>query len=176
MVVSNQLIRFSTRFQRAVHLRYDLRSPEAIDRYIPEAIDRYIPTVSGVQALESILKGTAPQSTQRAHVLYAAYGSGKSLIAVCLASILENTNDLRLNNEALVRRIAETDATVADITRQYLQSHKRLLPVVLSGNEGEFATALIRALSRALNEVGLGDVQPTTRFDSAVKMLHQWHE
>jgi len=114
MVVSNQLIRFSTRFQRAVHLRYDLRSPEAIDRYIP--------TVSGVQALESILKGTAPQSTQRAHVLYAAYGSGKSLIAVCLASILENTNDLRLNNEALVRRIAETDATVADITRQYLQS------------------------------------------------------
>jgi len=35
---------------------------------------------------------------------------------------------------------------------------------------------LIRALSRALNEVGLGDVQPTTRFDSAVKMLHQWHE
>ncbi|MBA3871694.1 MAG: hypothetical protein H0X30_21305 [Anaerolineae bacterium] len=167
MVVSNQLIRFSTRFQRAVHLRYDLRNPEAIDRYIP--------TVSGVQALESILKGTEVQATQRAHVLYAAYGSGKSLIAVCIASILENRNDLLLNNEALLSRIGDTDTTIADLAEKYLHSHKRLMPVVLSGNEGEFATALIRALSRALNEAGLGDVQPTTRFDAALKTLNQWH-
>ncbi|MCL4256674.1 MAG: hypothetical protein KJ043_23150, partial [Anaerolineae bacterium] len=166
MVISNQLIRFSPRFQRAIHLRYDLRSTEAIDRYIP--------TTSAVKAMESILKGTETHATQRAHVLYAAYGSGKSLFAVCLASLLENTDTLFRHHEDLAKRVSEVDSTVTKLALGYLQSGKRMLPVVLSGNEGDFATAIIRALSRSLNEVGLGDIQPTTRFDSALNVISEW--
>ncbi|MDX2078981.1 MAG: hypothetical protein SFZ02_21290 [bacterium] len=166
MVISNQLIRFSPRFQRAIHIRYDLRSPETIDRYIP--------TTSAVKALESILKGTETHATQRAHVLHAAYGSGKSLFAVCVASLLENHDTLIHHNDNLAKRLAEVDAVVSDVANTYLQSGKHLLPVVLSGNEGDFATALIRALSRALHDVGLADIQPTTRFDSVMKTLDEW--
>jgi hypothetical protein len=168
MGVSNQLIRFSPRFQRAVHLRYDLRSRETIDRYIP--------TASAVYALDSILKGTSSQATQRSHVLYAAYGSGKSLFAVCLASLLENSKDLAHNNQQLLERVAVADENTAQLAYEYLQSSQKLLPVVLSGNEGDFATALIRALVRTLNDVGLGYIQPTTRFDSALKVLLHWQE
>lgn len=168
MVVSSQLIRFSPRFQRAVHLRYDLRNRETIDRYIP--------TTSAVYALESILKGTSLQATQRAHLLYAAYGSGKSLFAVCVASLLENSLDLASNNQQLVEKIATTDGNTAQLAYEYLQSSQRLLPVVLSGNEGDFGTAIIRALVRTLNDVGLSHIQPSTRFDSALKVLFHWQE
>lgn len=96
MGISNQLISFSPRFQRAIHIRYDLRSPEAIDCYIP--------TTSAVKALHSILKGTETYATQRAHVLYAAYGSGKSLFAVCVAALLENHDLLIRHTDNLAKR------------------------------------------------------------------------
>ncbi len=166
MVLPSQLIRFSPRFQRAVHLRYDLGNNEAIDRYIP--------TISAVQALESILRGTHPEATQRAHVLHAAFGSGKSLFAVCLAALLEKRAELRGVNEHLVDRITQVDPHTGQVVQQLIGDDTRFLPVVLSGNEGDFATAVTHALTRALGNAGLENIQPRTRFEAALKTLEKW--
>jgi hypothetical protein len=168
MVLPTQLIRFSPRFQRAVHLRYDLRSVEAIDRYIP--------TVSAVQAAESILRGTQHEATQRAHVLHAAYGSGKSLFAVCLAALLENRDDLYRVNERLIDRIKQTDPNIGQVAQQFIADGSRFLPVILSGNEGDFASAITRALTRSLGDAGLTNIQPGTRFESALYTLQKWQD
>lgn len=166
MVFSDQLIKFSTRFQRAVHLRYDLRSRDAVDRYIP--------TVSAVAAMDYILRSMQPSATQRAHVLHAAYGSGKSLLAVCLAALLENGDELYRANERLVDRIQQVSKDTAALARSLLDTSTHYLPVVLSGNEGDFATAVIRALRRALSDSGLDSIQPVTRFEAALQTLERW--
>jgi hypothetical protein len=163
------LIAPTARFQRAVHLRYDLRDQDTIERYIP--------TSSAVDALEAILRGVHPNGTQRAHVLHAAYGSGKSVFAVSLAALLEKSSSLLKSLERLVMRIAETRDDVGTLAKNYVEADARLFPVVLSGDEGDLSTALTRALARALKDspdTRLTDMKPPTRFNTALQTIEQW--
>jgi hypothetical protein len=158
----------SPRFQRAVHLRYDLRDTDTIDRYMP--------TLNAVTAIDAVLRGVDPHSTQRAHVIHAAYGSGKSLLAVAIAALLENIPQLADTNIALAKRIEELDPATGKRVFHHLNSklHRRLLPVVLSGDEGDLSTALTRALMRTLNAIDLHYITPQTRFNAAIRTIEDW--
>jgi len=162
------LISPSPRFQRAVHLRYDLRSVDAIDRYIP--------TLNATEAIDAIIKGTEPNGTQRAHVIYATYGSGKSLLAVSIAALLENSAELADQTKALGQRITEIDPQIGKHVERHLyaKQNRKLLPVVLSGDEGDFATALVRALTRAISAANLHYINPQTRFNAAIRTIEEW--
>ncbi len=162
------LIAPSPRFQRAVHLRYDLHDVDTIDRYIP--------TLNAVTAIDAVLRGVDSGSTQRAHVIHAAYGSGKSLLAVAMAALLENSPELAETNTALATRIAEIDAAIGKRALSHLNSklHRRLLPVVVSGDEGDLSTALTRALMRTLSATDLHYITPQTRFNAAVRTIQDW--
>lgn len=162
------LIAPSPRFQRAVNLRYDLRDIDTIDRYIP--------TLNAVTAIDAVLRGVDKGSTQRAHVIHAAYGSGKSLLAVAIAALLENSRELADANAALAQRIADTDESVGRRVSNHLntQLHRRLLPVILSGDEGDLSTALTRALMRTLTANDLHHITPQTRFNAAVRTIEDW--
>src|SRR5258706_8827913 len=166
----DSLINPSPRFQRAVHLRYDLRDVDTVDRYVP--------TISAVNAIEAILRGTDPNATQRAHVLHAAYGSGKSLLAVALAALLENQKESADPVDRLVKRIRDVNTDVGKLADTYLNKklNRKLLPVVLSGDDGDFTTALTRALTRALKDAGLSTLKPQTRFNAAIRTIDQWEE
>jgi hypothetical protein len=168
MVAATQLIQTASRFQRAIHVRYDLHDAETIEQYIP--------TFSTANALSAIINGTHPEGTQRAHVLHASYGSGKSHFAVALSALLENNDYLRPAIRHFVERIAATDSRTGELAYEYLDHGTRLLPVVLSGNEGDLTTALFRALSRALDEADLGSVQLVTRFEAARHTIDRWEQ
>ncbi len=166
MVTSTELLKPTPRFQRAIHVRYDLRDPIAISQYIP--------TSSAADALESILRNTSTQGTQRAHVLHAAYGSGKSHFAVTLAALLENNSELATEVSQFLRYLDDTHANAAYLAHRYVRKERRLFPVVLSGNEGDFAEGMLRALSRSLQEAELAILPIQTRFDAALQTLQRW--
>lgn len=168
MVTSTELIKPSPRFQRAIHVRYDLRDPVAVQQYIP--------TGSAASALNAILKNTSGQGTQRAHVLHAAYGSGKSHFAVALAALLENASSLTSEVEQFIKYLDDTDGEAANRARRYVQRNRRLFPVVLSGNEGDFAEAMLRGLSRSLQDADLAILPIQTKFDAAIQTLNRWYE
>ena len=166
MVTPTQsIIKPISRFQRAIHVRYDLRDPDAVEQYIP--------TQSAAESLKVILRNTEAERTQRAHVLHAAYGSGKSHFAVALAALLENSSELYEAVQAFVQHLGEADANAEAIAQIYLHEDKRLFPVVLSGNEGGFAAAMLRALTRSLNDSHI-EIQLSTRFDAAVDTIERW--
>lgn len=166
MVAPTQsIIKPISRFQRAIHVRYDLRDSDAIEQYIP--------TQSAADALKTILRNTGSDGGQRAHVLHAAYGSGKSHFAVALAGLLENSREQFNTLQAFAHHLGEADATAGELAREYIDEGKRLFPVVLSGNEGSFATAMLRALTRSLDDSHL-DVQLSTRFDMAIRTVERW--
>lgn len=164
---AQSIIKPLSRFQRAIHVRYDLRDLDAIEQYIP--------TQSAVDALKAILRNTDSERTQRAHVLHAAYGSGKSHFAVALAALLENSLDLNAQIGALARHLSESDEEAGILAQAYVEQQRKLFPVVLSGNEGAFAPAMLRALIRSLNDSHIS-IQLSTRFDSALHTIERWRD
>jgi hypothetical protein len=165
VATAQDIIKPISRFQRAIHVRYDLRDANAVEQYIP--------TQSAVDALKAILRSTSSDGFQRAHVLHAAYGSGKSHFAVALASLLENARGQSQLLNALAQRTADVDPACGELARRYIEQGKRLFPVVLSGNEGNFAAATLRALARSLNECEI-DLQLSTRFEAAINTIERW--
>lgn len=166
MVTTHQsIIKSVSRFQRAIHVRYDLRDADAVEQYIP--------TQSATNALKVILQNTRSEQTQRAHVLHAAYGSGKSHFAVALAALLENSSQLQHSIHGLIEHFAEADVEVAHLAQVYVGERNSLFPVILSGDEGNFAHAMLRGLMRALKDTHI-DISLNTRFKSAIETIERW--
>ena len=167
VTTTHDIIKPISRFQRAIHVRYDLRDPNAIEQYIP--------TQTATLSLKSIIGNTHPKGTQRAHVLHAAYGSGKSHFAVALAALLENNPKLSQEVNGFLEHLFAIDPEVGELAERYIEQDNKLFPVVLSGNEGDFASAMLRALKRSLSDADIG-IEISTRFQSALGTIGRWQE
>jgi hypothetical protein len=158
----------SSHFQRSINLEYDIKDSEYVAGYIP--------TQNGADALATILNNALINAPQRAHLLHAAYGSGKSLLALVLSALASGDS---IYDEALSLvkgRLKRTFPEQAKYVHAYSTSNVRLLPVILSGDEGHFSTALQRALSRTLAQHNFQDIQINTQFQAAREMIDLWRE
>ncbi len=156
----------SPHFQRSINLAYDAGNADYVAGYIP--------TPNGAKALASILDGTLSNTAQRSHVLHAAYGSGKSLVGLVLGVFANH--DLRYQDAITIvsDRLKRTFPEEAQHIKNYLDSGNRLLPVILSGNEGHLGMALARALTRALVQQGISNLRPHTQFQAALDVISLW--
>jgi hypothetical protein len=156
----------SPHFQRSINLMYDASDAARVGGYIP--------TRNGATALAAILANTGEDSQQRAHVLYAAYGSGKSLLAAVLSAVVSYDPECREAISVVLDRLECRFPESAIPVMEYWSGSRRMLPVILSGDEGQLETALTRALGRALAAHGLADLRPRTQFHAAVEMIELW--
>ncbi len=153
-------------FQRSINLRYDLG--------VAEYISAYVPTPHAATALTGVLSTSEGGMHQRAHVLIGAYGAGKSLFAVALAALLSRDEATVPALETMQRRLSAISPEVARITSEYRAAGTRLLPIVLSGEEGDLAVALARALQRAVERAELVGLYPPTAFQAALETISRW--
>ena len=160
------LRRPSPHFQRAINLKYDLGNGDYIAGYIP--------TPNAMRALVALLAATHLEARQRAHLLHGAYGSGKSLFATVLAAILSRDKTLSVPLSLVLARLRRDFDDIADIVESQLVQGVRLLPVVLSGDEGELSSSLGRALDRTLASIDLGHIRPPTVYRAALETIQQW--
>lgn len=153
-------------FQRSINLTYDAHNADYVAGYIP--------TPNGAKTLANILENTNPGRTQRAHVIHAAYGSGKSLLGLVLRAFADpdETNNVALNS--VVDRLDRVFPVEAEKINAFQAGQRRLLPVLLSGNEGPLSLALTRALTQTLSQIGLGDLKPRTQFQAALSTIDLW--
>ena len=158
----------SPHFQRAINLKYDLGDTDYISGYIP--------TPNAVQALIALLSAARPEAGQRAHLLHGAYGSGKSLFATVLAAILSRDEALRAALAPVLDRLRRDYPDIIEAMTAQMASGPRLLPIVLSGDEGELSLALGRALDRTLLSMGLGDIRPRTVYSAALETIRRWRD
>jgi len=158
----------SPHFRRAINLKYDLGDTDYIAGYVP------IPNAA--QALMALLSATRPAANQRAYLLYGAYGSGKSLFATVLAAILSRNETLNPALAPVLDRLRQDFPDAAQAAAAQLADGPRLLPIVLSGDEGELSVALGRALDRTLTNSGLSDICPRTVYRVALETIRLWHD
>jgi hypothetical protein len=160
------LIQTPSHFQRSISLKYDLGSAERIAVFIP--------TFQATAAIEHLLRATEPGAQQRAFVLHGAYGAGKSLLGVVLAALFSRANETEEASHVILERLMRHQPEAAEAVKRYIQTNRRLLPVLLSGDEGELGFALGRALNRALQRNGLHDLRPPTVYQAVLDTITMW--
>lgn len=165
-IVASALRSVSPHFQRSINLTYDTGNADYISGYIP--------TPNGAKALAAVLGNVLVDKRQRSHVLYGAYGSGKSLLGLVLSALASDDPACRQAVSIVLDRLRHSFPATAESVYQY--TGKCLLPVIISGNEGELSISLVRALARALQKEKLSDLQSDTQFQAALAVIERWKE
>lgn len=165
-IVTSPLRTLSPHFQRSINLTYDAGNADYVAGYIP--------TPNGAEALSAIFNGTMPNMHQRAHVLHAAYGSGKSLLGLVLSTLANQDVHCHEAISIVLERLMRAYSEQAKSIQDYLSSNTRLLPVILSGDEGSFTKALTKALSQALIQHNIPNLRLPTQFQAALDIITLW--
>jgi hypothetical protein len=125
----------AVRYTRSVHIERDFHALET-------ALTGYQVTPLVLLTLERILEGLQRESRTRAFSLIGPYGSGKSACALFLGHYLSTTLDTR---QHLLAKHGTTD-----LAQRNLPNAPRLLPVLLSGNNGSLRHAVLATLRASL--------------------------
>ena len=140
----SKMISVASGFQYSVNIGYDINHDDKLQNFIP--------TKSSLELLLDILLSTEDTSTERARVLVGAYGKGKSHIVLTILSVLmgkEWSTFTKLKEK--VKDIAELSQCV----KNYYDSKKKLLPVIISGSSSSMPQSFLLALQKALSENNL---------------------
>ena len=153
-------------FQYSVNLSYDLNDENKIKAYIP--------TTSALSLIEEIILSTHPNNTTRARLLTGAYGKGKSHLTLALSALLSGKNPKLFKN--ILNKAKQTDENIYGNIKSYIDSNKKLLPIVVNGISMDLKAMLLYALGESLKSHGLEQIMPTTFFDVAISKILSWKE
>ncbi len=161
-----KLISISKNFQVSVNIAYDLHDKEKISAFIP--------TSESIDVIEEFFESANTPSTNRAHVLIGSYGRGKSHM------VLEALNLLFEKDKKVFSRLLEKTKTMNpglfEDMENYLESGRRILPVVISGSSTSLGQSFLQALENALKRNGLEKYMPDTHFKVAAQTIRNWKE
>lgn len=160
----NGKINVSKGFQNAINVAYDLNTDEKVKSFIP--------TISSLDIFEDVLLSTNNSSKDRARILIGAYGKGKSHILLVLMALLFK-KDVALFG-TLLNKMREYNEELYHYTLDYLQSDKKLLPIIISGSSASLTQSFLNALQRSLITEGFNDLMPDTHFQAAIKAINLW--
>lgn len=159
-----QIIKPLEGFQYSVNIAYDI--------YDYKKIKSYIPSGNALQIIEDLLHSTENKSTDRARILIGSYGKGKSHLILYTLALLAG-KDPSLFSTA-IKKAKEMKCDLAHNIEEYINSHKKLLPVIINANSIDIKSTLLQSLSFALKQAGIDDIMPTTFFDVAVEKIETW--
>ena len=151
-------------FQTSVNIAYDLNNTGKISGFIP--------TMSSLDIIEDVLLSTAPNSTERARILIGAYGRGKSHIILVLLSLLFKKDKAAFT--ALLEKMRTSNPKLYDYTNEFIDSGRKLLPIVVGGSSASLTQSFLFALQQALNDENLSDLMPETHFKASVNAIESW--
>lgn len=151
-------------FQTSVNIAYDLNNTGKISGFIP--------TMSSLDIIEDVLLSTAPKSTERARILIGAYGRGKSHIILVLLSLLFKKDKAAFT--ALLEKMRTSNLKLYDYTNEFIDSGRKLLPIVVGGSSASLTQSFLFALQQALNDENLSDLMPETHFKASVNAIESW--
>lgn len=160
----NDLIDIAKGFQTSINISYDLNNNDKVKGFIP--------TMSSLDVIEDVLLSTVASSTQRARILIGAYGRGKSHIVLVLMSLLFKKDKSLF--EELLSKMKTNNESLYDFAVEYLNSEKKILPIVVRGSSTSLTQSFLSALQQALSEEGFSDLMPETHFKAAVNQIENW--
>ena len=151
-------------FQTSINIAYDLNNENKVKSFIP--------TMSSIDVIEDVMLSTSVPDRGRARILIGAYGRGKSHIVLMLMSLLFK-KDIALF-ELLLNKIKEHNPKLYGFITDYINSDKKLLPIIVSGSSTSITQSFLSALQLALKNANLTGLMPETNFKAAVNTIELW--
>lgn len=153
-------------FQTSVNIAYDLNNENKIKSFIP--------TIASMDVIEDVLLSTSPSSTSRSRILIGAYGKGKSHIILVMMSLLFKKKTALF--DALLNKIKRYNLNLYNYILQYIESNKRLLPVIVNGSSASLTQSFLSSLQQSLKQEDLLNLMPETNFKSAISTIELWEK
>lgn len=154
-------------FQTSINIAYDLHNNEKVKSFIP--------TMSSIDVIEDVLLSTSINDTHRARILIGAYGRGKSHIILVLMALLFRKKETGLF-DVLLNKIQMHNPKLYNFAVDYMNSDKRLLPIIVSGSSASLTQSFLSALQQALKADNLEDLMPETHFKAAINTIELWEK
>lgn len=137
-------------FKSSINIKFDLGNAELITRYIP--------TPSHAEAMKGIINGFTTD-TNSAHIIVGPYGTGKSLLANVVGSIVSKMASA-YEIDSLAGKFEQVDDQIASKIKDISKLSTTYLPILLSGNEGRFRHSILSGILKKLKEKGIDVVLP----------------
>ena len=151
-------------FQTSINVAYDLCNNSKLEGFIP--------TASAIEIIEDIMLSTSMSDKGRASILIGAYGRGKSHIVLVLMSLLYK-KDLSLFG-VILNKIKKQKPSLYDFIVDYVESDKKLLPIIISGSSTSITQSFLSSLQISLKNASLMDLMPDTNFKAAINTIMLW--
>ncbi|MWC31086.1 hypothetical protein [Paenibacillus sp. MMS18-CY102] len=150
-------------FKSSVNIKFDIGNVEFVKRYIP--------TPSHAEAMKGIIEGFTKTNANRSHIIIGPYGTGKSLLANVIGSVMSKLID---NNEIsnLAKKFEQVDDDIATNIKDASNLSISYFPILLSGNEGRFRHSILSNILKKLNDKGVDIVLPglATKVLESIKL------
>lgn len=165
-----------------ISLNKDFKS--AINLYLnlnkKEKILSYIPTSSSLRFLCEYIENVIT-SKEQATLLVGPYGKGKSHLLLVLLAVLsmERNETNKVIIDQLVEKISEDDEIGRRAKKNILEvwcNHKKMLPILISGNHDDLNQAFLFAMNDALKRENLSELVPDTYYSIAIERINNWIE
>jgi len=160
----NEKIWVEKGFQTSINIAYDLHNKNKVKNFIP--------TMSSIDVIEDVILSTSAQDRGRARILIGAYGRGKSHIVLVLMSLLFKKDKTLF--DTLFNKVKEQNPKLYAFISDYINSNKKLLPIVISGSSTSITQSFLSALQTALKNENLTSLMPETNFKAAVNTIELW--
>ena len=158
------MIKIQKDFQHSINIAYDLHDDKKIKNFIA--------TNEAIELFEEIFSSTYDSSNNRAHILIGAYGKGKSHIVLEILNLLFEKDKALFNNFLLKLQIAN-HGLYEDVIN-YLDSDKKILPIIISGSSTSLSQSFLVALYQTLKKHDFEDLMPDTNFTAAINTIEKW--
>jgi len=152
-------------FKYSVNIKFDIGDIEKLNNYIP--------TKRSVNLFRELFESFDINTTSRAHLLTGSYGTGKSLFATILGTIISNKENFNKYDNFL-EKINRYDNNLYSTIDNELRNKNPYLIILPSTDNKTFKKSMLLSLKKALKENDIEDIFPSTYFDAVLEKLNQW--
>ncbi len=151
-------------FKTSINVKLDIGEEEFLKSYLP--------TPSHADSIIGLTRGFALNGADSAHIMIGPYGSGKSLLATVIASIVGKA----VNLDAVVNLINKFNRVHQDVYDSLVQLkdlEREYIPIILNGSYPDFGDNLIANIQRELRQNEIYIDLPTER-NNVIKTITSW--
>ncbi|NMD72292.1 hypothetical protein HHO41_18650 [Bacillus sp. DNRA2] len=150
----------------SVNIKFDVGNDEFIRSYIPSP--------SHTEALKGILNGFE-NNANRSHIVIGPYGTGKSLLATVVSSIVsESTPSIEI--QKLINKFQHFDDYIAGQIESVYKLNRKYIPVLLTGNEGRFRDSILSSIIKTLKKTIDIDIILPGISEKIIDSINKWKE
>ena len=143
-----------------------------LDIYNEEVLKSYFPTPPHADALNEVLHSLLEETNVHSHLLIGPYGTGKSLLATIILSIVTKSIKEK-ERDFIINKFQKVDESIYSELKKVSKTKKKYIPVILNGYEGNFQSVVLGRILQALSDKKI-TIQLPGESTTIVQTVEMW--